>query len=95
VTQEDFTSVMPEVLFEISGSQGIEYEDERLLGCCADVVSSKMTEVSEVLAASIIRAVMTLIMEAVSTSETSVNFHETTRCSISEDDHLYVLFVCD
>jgi hypothetical protein len=36
-----------------------------------------MTDVSEVLTASIIRAI-TLMMEAVSTSETLVNFYQTT-----------------
>jgi hypothetical protein len=30
-----------------------------------------------------------LMMEAVSTSETSVNFYETTRRNISEDSHLF------
>jgi hypothetical protein len=43
-----------------------------------------VTDVSEVLTASIIRAV-TLMMEAVSTSETSFNFYETTRRKIPED----------
>jgi hypothetical protein len=53
------------------------------------VVSHKLTEVSEVLTASIITALM---MEAVSTSsETSVNFHETTRLNIPEDSHLHTL----
>jgi hypothetical protein len=50
--------------------------------------------VSDVLTVSIIRAmvrVIVLMMEAVSTSETSVNFYQTTRCNISEDIHLYVL----
>jgi hypothetical protein len=38
-----------------------------------------------VLAASIIRA----MIEAVNTSETSVNFYQTIRRNISEDSHLY------
>jgi hypothetical protein len=29
------------------------------------------------------------VMEAVSTSETSVNFYQTTLCKISEDTHLH------
>jgi hypothetical protein len=37
---------------------------------------------------SIIRAMSTLMMEAVSTSETSVNFYDTTRRNIPEDSHL-------
>jgi hypothetical protein len=41
------------------------------------VVWQTITDVSEVLAASIIIALM---MEAASTSETSVNFYQTTRC---------------
>jgi hypothetical protein len=31
---------------------------------------------------------MALMMEAVSTSETSVNFYKTTRCNNPEDSHL-------
>jgi hypothetical protein len=30
-----------------------------------------------------------LMMEAVSTSETSVNIYQTTRCNIQEDSHLH------
>jgi hypothetical protein len=55
------------------------------------VVWQKFTNVSEVLAAFIIRAKMRgLMMEAASTSETSVNFYETTRCNNSEDSHLHI-----
>jgi hypothetical protein len=43
-----------------------------------------------VLAASIIRA----MMEAVSTSETSVNFYQTIRLNNPEDSHLLDLKVC-
>jgi hypothetical protein len=40
-------------------------------------------------AASIIRAmIMVLMMEAASTSETSVNFYQTIRCYNPEDSHL-------
>jgi hypothetical protein len=45
----------------------------------------KFTDVSEVLVASIIRA----MMEAASTSETSVNFYQTTRRNNPEDSHLH------
>jgi hypothetical protein len=31
-----------------------------------------------------------LMMEAVSTFETSVNFYQTTRCNIPEDSHLHL-----
>jgi hypothetical protein len=44
------------------------------------------TDVSEVLAASI---TTTLMMEPTSTSETSVNFYQTTRCNNPEDSHLH------
>jgi hypothetical protein len=39
------------------------------------VVWKKFTDVSEVFTASVIRAMSALMMEAVSTSETSVNFY--------------------
>jgi hypothetical protein len=45
------------------------------------VVWSKFTDVSE--------AIIALMMEAASTSETSVNLYETTWCSIPEDSHLH------
>jgi hypothetical protein len=48
----------------------------------------EMTDVSEVLTFSIIIA---LLMEAVSTSETSVTFYHSTRCNISEDSYLHSL----
>jgi hypothetical protein len=44
------------------------------------------TDVSEVLTTSIIKS---LTMEAVGTSETSVNMYQATRSNISEDSHLY------
>jgi hypothetical protein len=50
------------------------------------VVWYKFTDISEVLAASIIRAMM---MEAASISETSVNFYQTTQRNIPEDSHLH------
>jgi hypothetical protein len=43
-----------------------------------------------VLTASIIRAIITLMMEAVSTSETLVNFYQTARNIIPEDSRLHV-----
>jgi hypothetical protein len=53
------------------------------------VVWQKFTDVSEILAASIIRALSALMMEAASTSETSTNFYQTTRRNNSEDSHLH------
>jgi hypothetical protein len=74
-----------------------------------NVVSQKLTDVSQVPAAFIIRvmskprakkevkkleqagpgqAINALMMEAVSNSETVVNFYETTRRNIPEDSHL-------
>jgi ribosomal protein L18E len=44
----------------------------------------KLTDVSEVLAASMIRAIA-LMMKPASTSETSVNFYQATRHIIPED----------
>jgi hypothetical protein len=43
-----------------------------------------------VLATSIIRAIITLMVEAASTSETSVNFYRTTRRKSPEDSHLNI-----
>jgi hypothetical protein len=49
------------------------------------VVWKKFTDVSAVLTASIIRAIIALMMDEVSTTETSVNFYQTTRRNIPED----------
>jgi hypothetical protein len=57
-------------------------------GMLRSVVWQKFIDVSEVLAASIIRA-KTLMMETARTSETSVNVYQTTRCNIPEDSHLH------
>jgi hypothetical protein len=50
-----------------------------------------LTDVSEVRTASIINAI-TLLMEAVSTSVTSVNFYRNTQRRITEERHPDVLF---
>jgi hypothetical protein len=50
-----------------------------------------LTTVSEVLTASIVRA---LVMEAVRTSEMLVNFYQTTWHYNPEDSHLYLKIVC-
>jgi hypothetical protein len=50
-----------------------------------------VSDVSDVLAASIIRAIP-LTMEGVSTSEMSANFYLTTRRNKPEDSHLQVNF---
>jgi hypothetical protein len=55
------------------------------------VVWYKFADISEVLPASIIRAFRALIMEAASTSETSVNVYQTTRRNNPEDNHLRTL----
>jgi hypothetical protein len=47
------------------------------------------TDVSEVLTASIIRAMIAQMMEAASTSERSVEFYETARRNIPEDSYLH------
>jgi hypothetical protein len=53
-------------------------------GVLRHVFSQKLTDVQEVLTDSIIRAIKT-----VSTSETSVSLHKTTRYNIAEDGHLH------
>jgi hypothetical protein len=50
----------------------------------------EVSDVSAVLAASIIRVMITLMMEAVNTSEISVNFYQTAWCNNAEDSHLYI-----
>jgi hypothetical protein len=50
------------------------------------VVLQKFADVSEVLTASITRAII-----EVTTSETSINFYQTTRRNISEDSHLQLV----
>jgi hypothetical protein len=42
-----------------------------------------------VFAASIIRAIIALMMEAANTSETSVNVYQTTQCNNPEDSYLH------
>jgi hypothetical protein len=49
----------------------------------------KFNDVSEVLSSIIIMALIVLMMVAASTSETSVNFYQTTRHNNSEDIHLH------
>jgi hypothetical protein len=44
------------------------------------------------LAASIIRAMMVLMMEKASTSESSVNFYQATRSNIPEDSHRHFFY---
>jgi hypothetical protein len=48
-----------------------------------------VTYVSEVLAASIIRAIIALMLEAGTTSETLVNFYQTTRRYNPDDSNLH------
>jgi hypothetical protein len=48
----------------------------------------KFSDVSEALAAPIIRAFIVLKMEAASIFETSLNFYQNTRCYNPEDGHL-------
>jgi hypothetical protein len=54
------------------------------------VIWQTFTDVSELLAASIISAMTeALMMEAASTTEKPVNFYQTTRCNNPEDSHLH------
>jgi hypothetical protein len=65
---------------EISGLHADQYEDVLSSGMLLRTVSQKLTDVSEVLTASIIRTMIAhiaLMMEAVIISETSVSFCET------------------
>jgi hypothetical protein len=60
-----------------------------LLGCCTAQSGRNMTDVSKVLTASII----TLIMQAVSTSEMVINFYQTTQHNIPDDKSFSKLYV--
>jgi hypothetical protein len=85
----DFPKIDIGYLCEISDYYGGEYEVYSLLGCSAVL---KLIDVSEVRTASIIRAMM---MEAVRTFETSVNFDVTTRRYIPKYSKLNSLyFLC-
>jgi hypothetical protein len=66
------------VIVEMSGSHGYEYED---IGFW-DVALCSLVEVY--------RRLIALMMEAASTSETSVNFYQTTRRNIPEGSRLNV-----
>jgi hypothetical protein len=55
-----------------------------------DIDCLHQTDISEVLIVSIIRA----MMEAVSTSETSVSFYDTTQHNTQEDRHILKLKLC-
>jgi hypothetical protein len=48
-----------------------------------------LTDISEVLTASNIRAMIALMMEPVNISETSVNFRKATRHNTPEDSHFH------
>jgi hypothetical protein len=65
------THIIKIIICEVSGPHGCKHEDDRLLGCCAVWLSGNRP--------------IALMIEAVSTSETSVNFYESTWCNIPED----------
>jgi hypothetical protein len=67
--------------YRIWGSHGGEYEDGCLLGCSAVQSGRSLPSFHRVLTASIIA----LMMEAARTSETAVNFYQTTRRYNSEE----------
>jgi hypothetical protein len=71
---------------EMSGFHNGECEDVLSFGMFRRVVWYKLADVSDAIA---------LIMEAVSTSETSVSFSQTTRRNIPEDSHLQLRFGLD
>jgi hypothetical protein len=53
---------------------------------------AKFTDVSVVRTASITRAIIALMMEAVRTYETSVNFYQTTQRNILENSYLFLCY---
>jgi hypothetical protein len=70
-----YTYCRKQLSAEISGSHGSKYEDGCLWGCC-DAYPGRD------------RGLITLMMEAASTSETLVNLCKTTSHNNSEDSHL-------
>lgn len=54
------------------------------------IVSHKLTDATEVLTASITRTIFALMLEPVTTSETSVNFNQSTRRNILYNNHLHI-----
>jgi hypothetical protein len=82
-------------LSEISGSHGSEYEDDCLLGCCAVKSGRSLPTFQRCLVPlSSGRSwwIIALMMEAASTSETSVNFRQTTWHNNLEDSHTQSTF---
>jgi hypothetical protein len=73
---------------KIPGSHGSDYEDDCLLECCVSCSLINTGQVSEVLTTSIVRAIIASV-----TSETSVNFSETTGRNILEDIFEIQLFI--
>jgi hypothetical protein len=71
---------------ETSDSHGGRYEDDCLLGCCAIQSDRSLQTFQRCLL--LTSSGRSLVMEAVSTSETSVNFYHTTQLNIPEDNHL-------
>jgi hypothetical protein len=57
------------------------------------VVKLMLTDVSEVCAASIISVIIAVVIEAVRTSEMSINFNVTTQRYISEDSNFILAAV--
>jgi hypothetical protein len=77
-------------LGEISVSCSGENEDGCFLGCCT-MLSGRSLSTIQMFAVSVIKAIITIIalmMEAVSTFETSVKLYQSTRCNIPKDSHL-------
>jgi hypothetical protein len=63
------------------------------MSCC--LVWYKVTDILEVLTASIIILLTDLMMEAVSTSEASVSFYQTIWCNIPENSHIHTPAIRD
>jgi hypothetical protein len=66
-------------MIEISGSHGDKYEDDLSSRILCHAASRNK--------------LMTLMMEEASTSETSVNFYETTAHNIPEGNHLHTVII--
>jgi hypothetical protein len=85
---EEVTDCEDHMKDDISGSHGSKCEDGCLLGCCV-VQPGRSLPTLEMFLLSLSSGVIPLLMKAANTTETSVNFYQTTRHNNPIDSHLH------